>query len=44
MLNVYDPTELSKNPYWVELVELYKSLKKMLPPDYIMAAGGKVYY
>ena len=33
MLKVYDQMELAQNPYWIELVELYDSLKKMLPPE-----------
>ena len=44
MLNIYDPIQLAKNPYWMELVELYDSLKKMLPPEYLTAAGGKAFY
>ena len=35
MLQNYDPIELSQNPYWIELLELYNSLKKMLPEKYI---------
>ena len=41
MLKVYDPIELAQNPYWMELVELYDSLKKMLPPEYLYVVGGK---
>ena len=35
MLQTYDPIELSQNPYWIELLELYNSLKKMLPEKYV---------
>jgi len=34
MLQTYDPMELSQNPYWMELLQLYNSLKKMLPEKY----------
>ena len=44
MLNIYDPIQLAKNPYWMELVELYDSLKKMLPPEYLIATGGKAFF
>ena len=37
MLQTYDPMELSQNPYWMELLQLYNSLKKMLPEKYIQA-------
>merc|ERR1712156_304171 len=39
MLQNYDPIELSQNPYWIELLELYNSLKKMLPEKYIETMG-----
>merc|ERR1712018_860693 len=39
MLNNYDPMELAQNPYWMELLELYDSLKKMLPEDYLESVG-----
>ena len=35
MLTKYNPVELAQNPHWMELLELYDSLKKMLPPDYL---------
>ena len=34
MLNKYNEMELAQNPHWMELLELYDSLKKMLPEDY----------
>ena len=40
MLASYDASELAQNPYWVELVELYDSLKKMLPPEYLKSVGN----
>merc|ERR1711935_148711 len=39
MLQNYDPIELSQNPHWIELLELYDSLKKMLPEKYIESMG-----
>ena len=42
MLNLYDPMELAKSPYWMELIELYDTLKKMLPPKYLYSVGGKL--
>ena len=41
MLQSYDPIELSQNPYWMELIELYTSLKKMLPQEYIETMGSE---
>ena len=35
MLNKYNEMELAQNPHWMELLELYDSLKKMLPEDYL---------
>ena len=35
MLTTYNPVELAQNPHWMELLELYDSLKKMLPPEYL---------
>ena len=35
MLSTYDEMELAQNPHWMELLELYDSLKKMLPEDYL---------
>lgn len=35
MLSRYDEMELAQNPHWMELLELYDSLKKMLPKDYL---------
>ena len=40
MLQTYDPVELSQNQYWIELLELYNSLKKMLPEDYKESMGS----
>merc|ERR1712108_101774 len=39
MLRNYDPVELAQNPYWMELLELYEALKKMLPADYLDTIG-----
>ena len=39
MLSNYDAVELAQNPHWMELLELYDSLKKMLPPDYLERMG-----
>ena len=35
MLNKHNEMELAQNPHWMELLELYDSLKKMLPEDYL---------
>ena len=35
MLTTYNPVDLAQNPHWMELLELYDSLKKMLPPEYL---------
>ena len=40
MLQTYDPVELSQNQYWIELLELYNSLKKMLPESYKESMGS----
>ena len=40
MLNSYDPVELANNPHWMELLELYDSLRKMLPPEYLARMGN----
>ena len=40
MLSNYDASELAQNPYWIELVDLYNSLKKMLPKEYLMTVGN----
>ena len=40
MLNTYDAVELAQNPHWMELLELYDSLRKMLPPDYLERMGN----
>ena len=40
MLATYDPVELAQNPYWMELLELYDALKKMLPEEYLEAMGN----
>ncbi len=40
MVRQYDPVELAENPYWMELLELYDSLKKMLPPEYLATVGN----
>ena len=39
MLSTYDEMELAQNPHWMELLELYDSLKKMLPVDYLEQLG-----
>ena len=35
MLSMYNEMELAQNPHWMEILELYDALKKMLPADYI---------
>ena len=42
MLQTYDPMELSQNPYWMELLQLYNSLKKMLPEKYIQGSQKEI--
>ena len=39
MVRVHNPMELAQNPHWMELLELYDSLKKMLPPEYLATVG-----
>lgn len=34
MMQTYDPEELAQNPYWIELLDLFASLEKMLPENY----------
>ncbi len=40
MLRYHDPEDLAQSPDWLELLELYDAMKKMLPSDYLMAVGG----
>lgn len=42
MARSHDPLDLAQNPHWVELLELYDALKKMLPEDYVSSNGGGV--
>lgn len=35
LLKTHDPEVLAADPYWHELLDLYNSLKKMLPQDYL---------
>ena len=35
MVARYDLEELETNQYWVELLELYETMKKILPADYL---------
>ena len=35
MVGRYDLKELAANPYWVELVDLYETMKKILPANYL---------
>jgi hypothetical protein len=35
MIGKYDLKELAANPHWVELVDLYESMKKILPAEYL---------
>ena len=35
MVARYDLEELETNQYWVELLELYETMKKILPEDYL---------
>ncbi|TRY61418.1 hypothetical protein TCAL_15000 [Tigriopus californicus] len=41
MARSHDPVELAQNPHWLELLELYDALKKMLPEDYVNSNGGE---
>ena len=41
MVRQHKPAELAKNPYWMELLELYDAMKKMLPQDYLAVVGYK---
>ena len=38
MLRLHDPADLAKNPHWMEMLELYDAMKKMLPEEYIREA------
>ncbi len=40
MLRYHDPEDLAQSPDWLELLELYDAMKKMLPSDYLTAVGG----
>ena len=40
MLRLHDPVELAQSPDWMELVELYDAMKKMLPAEYLASMGG----
>jgi hypothetical protein len=40
MVRTHDPQELADNPHWMELLELYDSLKKMLPLEYLATVGN----
>ena len=40
MVRTHDPQELAANPHWMELLELYDAMKKMLPQEYLRAVGG----
>ena len=42
MLRYHSPVDLAQSPDWMEMVELYDAMKKMLPPEYIRAMGGVV--
>ena len=35
MLARYKLRELEANPYWIELVDLYETMKKILPAEYL---------
>ena len=35
MIGKYALEELDSNPHWVELVDLYESMKKILPAEYL---------
>ena len=39
MVKVHDINQLASNPYWIELLELYDAMKKMLPPEYLETVG-----
>lgn len=41
LLRIYDSRELALNPYWIELLDLYNSLKKMLPEHYLRAVENQ---
>jgi alpha-galactosidase/6-phospho-beta-glucosidase family protein len=43
MLRRHDPSDLAQSPDWLELLELYDAMKKMLPASYLRSMGGYAY-
>lgn len=41
MLRTYNHRELAQNPYWIELLDLYNSLAKMLPEKYLKSVENQ---
>ena len=41
MVRTHSLADLAQNPHWMELLELYDAMKKMLPEDYLDAVGGE---
>ena len=39
MLDVYDSETLANFPPWLELIAMYRQMRKMLPNGYIREAG-----
>ena len=44
MTGKYDLQELASNPHWVELVDLYESMKKILPEEYLADQPNPYHY
>lgn len=39
MVRLHNPIVLARNPYWMELLEFYDTMKKMLPNEYLETVG-----
>jgi hypothetical protein len=41
MVRTHSPLDLAQNPHWMELLELYDAMRKMLPQEYLESVGNE---